>query len=68
MVKETHKIVRDKEKQGFRIVVIGDKFHDEVRGIIGQPKKRAFVIDGLKNIPGGKINKIRKACVVVQST
>ena len=56
------------KNEGCRIIVIGDKFHDEVRGIMGQLNNRAIVIDNLKNIPLSKIKRIKKACVVVQST
>lgn len=68
MVKEIHKIAKENESQGFRIIVIGDKDHDEVRGIIGDLKRPAIVIDDIKNIPLKKTAKIKKACIVVQST
>jgi 4-hydroxy-3-methylbut-2-enyl diphosphate reductase len=68
MVKEIHKIAKGMEKKGYRIIVIGDKKHDEVRGIIGQLRKRAVIIDGIKNIPLKIIKGIKKACVVAQST
>ncbi|MHB8154427.1 MAG: bifunctional 4-hydroxy-3-methylbut-2-enyl diphosphate reductase/30S ribosomal protein S1, partial [Candidatus Omnitrophota bacterium] len=35
MVKEIHKIARKLENQGYQIIIIGDKRHDEVLGIIG---------------------------------
>ena len=68
MVKEIHKIARSAECSGYTIIVIGDKKHDEVQGIIGQLKKRAIVIDDAQHIPWAKIKEIKKACVVVQST
>ena len=68
MVKEIHKIAKDAEKKGYKIIVIGDKKHDEVQGIIGQFKNKAIVIDALKNIPLKKIKVIKKAAIVVQST
>lgn len=68
MVKEIHKIAKEMEKKNYKIIVIGDKNHDEVRGIIGQLKKRAIVIDNLVKIPLNKIKGIKKACIVVQST
>ncbi|MFC1804417.1 4-hydroxy-3-methylbut-2-enyl diphosphate reductase [Candidatus Omnitrophota bacterium] len=68
MVKEIHKIARGMEKNGYRIIVIGDKRHDEVLGIIGQLKKKATVIDSIRHIPLGRIRRYGKACVVVQST
>ncbi|MDD5432480.1 MAG: 4-hydroxy-3-methylbut-2-enyl diphosphate reductase [Candidatus Omnitrophica bacterium] len=67
MVKEIHKIAQNMEKKGYRIIVIGDKKHDEVMGIVGQLNSKAIVIDGLESIPP-TIKKIKKACVVSQST
>jgi len=68
MVKEIHKIAKDMQENGYKIIIIGDKKHDEVHGIIGQLKSRAMVIDSLQDIPWGAIKKIKKAAVVVQST
>lgn len=68
MVKEIHKIARNMERNGYKIIVIGDKLHDEVHGITGQLNRKAIVIDNLKNIQIYKIKKIKKACIVVQST
>lgn len=68
MVKEIHKIAKTMEQKGYTIVIIGDKKHDEVHGIIGQLKKSAIVIDDLRHIPLQKISKIKKSAVVVQST
>ncbi|MEW6170562.1 MAG: 4-hydroxy-3-methylbut-2-enyl diphosphate reductase [Candidatus Omnitrophota bacterium] len=68
MVKEIHKIARNMEQDGYKIIVIGDKLHDEVHGITGQLNHKAIVIDNLKNIPIYKIKKIKNACIVVQST
>ena len=68
MVKEIHKIAQEAEKNGYRILIIGDKKHDEVQGIIGQLKSKAIVIDSARRIPVKKIKSLQKACVVVQST
>ncbi len=67
MVREIHKIASEGEKQGYTIIVIGDKKHDEVQGILGQLNRRALVIDSLKSIPAAAA-KIKKARIVVQST
>lgn len=68
MVKEIHAIVRKLEEKGLKIIVIGDKSHDEVKGITGQLRKKAMVIDRLENIPLKRIRRIKQAGVVVQST
>jgi len=68
MVKEMHRIVVGMEEKGYKIIIIGDKKHDEVHGIIGQLNKEAIIIDDLKGIPLKKIKRVKKAAIVVQST
>jgi len=68
MVKEIHKTATRAEKEGYKIAVIGDKDHEEVRGIIGQLKKRPVVISKLSDIRRRHIKKADKIAVVVQST
>jgi 4-hydroxy-3-methylbut-2-enyl diphosphate reductase len=68
MVKEIHAIAERLENSGFKIIVIGDKSHDEVKGITGQLRTKAIVIDKLRNIPLKKIKAIKRAGIVVQST
>jgi len=68
MVKEIHRIAKDMENKGYRIIVIGDKKHAEVLGISGQLKNKTIVMDSLKNLPPKKLQSIEKAAVVVQST
>ncbi len=68
MVKEIHKIVKRMDRQGYRIIVIGDRKHDEVLGIIGQIKRKALVIDHINAIPWNAVRRIRKAAIVIQST
>ncbi len=38
MVKEIHKIASKLERNGYQVIIIGDKQHDEVQGIVGQLK------------------------------
>jgi len=68
MVKEIHKIAHSMEKKGYKIIIIGDKKHDEVHGIIGQLQDKAMVIDSPQKIPIKTIRRMKKAAVVVQST
>jgi len=68
MVKEIHQIARELEDDGYQIIIIGDKRHDEVQGIVGQLKSKAIVIDKPGNIPLAKIKKLKNAGIVVQST
>jgi 4-hydroxy-3-methylbut-2-enyl diphosphate reductase len=68
MVKEIHRIVEEMEQQGYNIIIIGDKEHDEVQGITGQVQSKALIIDNREHIPLDAVKKIEGAAVVVQST
>jgi len=68
MVKEIHEQAKQHEKSGYRIIIIGDKHHDEVMGIKGNLKKNALIIDSAKQITPFTLKGIKKAAVVVQST
>jgi len=68
MVKEIHRRVKDLEQASYKIIIIGDKRHEEVRGIVGQLKGKPIVIDNVKRIPLKNIKRIGKAAVVAQST
>jgi 4-hydroxy-3-methylbut-2-enyl diphosphate reductase len=68
MVKEIHTIAQDMEAQGYRIIIIGDRDHEEVEGIKGQLGTEAVLIDSVAHIPEDVISAIERAAVVVQST
>lgn len=68
MVKEIHDIAIKLEKEGFTLIIIGEKDHDEVRGIIGQLTSPPIVFDSLEQITRSLLGSIKKAGVVVQST
>lgn len=67
-VRQIYKMAELSKQEGCEVIIIGDRNHDEVRGIVGQLKGKAIVIDSLKRIPLKTIKRISKACVVVQST
>ncbi len=67
MVREIHKIAKENEKKGYRIIIIGEEKHDEVQGILGQLRKKVLVIDSNKGI-SKKVKGVIKGAVVVQST
>ncbi|MDD5019554.1 MAG: 4-hydroxy-3-methylbut-2-enyl diphosphate reductase [Candidatus Omnitrophica bacterium] len=68
MVKEIHKMARQMESEGRRIIIIGDKKHDEVRGIKGQLKTKAFIVPSAGAALRLPFRRIKKAGVVIQST
>jgi len=68
MVKEICSIARKMEKKGYKIIIVGDKKHDEVNGIVGHLNNKTIVIDNYENIPFDKLKKLKKTCLLVQST
>ncbi|MFA5157382.1 MAG: 4-hydroxy-3-methylbut-2-enyl diphosphate reductase [Candidatus Omnitrophota bacterium] len=68
MVKEIHRIALEMEQAGYKIIIIGDRKHDEVQGIIGQLKNKALVIEASGKIPLERIKGIKQAAVLSQST
>ncbi len=65
-VKRTQRIVRDKSEQGKTIIIVGEKTHPEVIGLMGWCKNGAHVIssenDDLTEFSG------KNCCVVAQTT
>ncbi|MCI0482069.1 MAG: 4-hydroxy-3-methylbut-2-enyl diphosphate reductase [Candidatus Dadabacteria bacterium] len=68
MVKEIHAIARRLERGGRTVIIIGDREHDEVRGIVGQLRRRPVIISSLSDLSTAPLKNIRRAGVVVQST
>jgi len=68
MVKAIHSIVRRMNQKGYRIIVLGDRQHEEVQGIVGQISGKTLVIDQISHIPWLQIKKLKKAAILVQST
>lgn len=68
MVRAIHKIVRQMDRRGYRIIVLGDRRHEEVQGIVGQIRKKPIVIESRARIPWNQIRPIKRAAIVVQST
>lgn len=65
-VKKTHELVKELTDDGYLVVVVGEKDHPEVQGIISYGNKDIIVaasVDELKNLP-----KVEKIGVVAQTT
>jgi 4-hydroxy-3-methylbut-2-enyl diphosphate reductase len=68
MVKGIHKIAKKLEAEGYTVIIIGDRDHSEVQGIIGQLAHKPVVISLPQNTPHKALKKIQRGAVVVQST
>ncbi len=64
-VKKIHSIVEKYHGLGYAIVIIGDRNHDEIKGINGWCDNKAYIFDG--DIDFDSI-KEDSACIVVQTT
>ena len=65
LVHELHKEVKQLDKEGRKIIIIGDHGHDEVIGIASQVKD-AIIISTVEE--AAKLKKTKKAGIVSQST
>jgi len=69
-VKDIYRIARRLEKTR-DIIIIGERHHDEVKGIAGQLSRKPFIVGSPGEVAGKtalKLARIKKAAVVTQST
>lgn len=65
-VKHIHKIVEEKCNSGYKIIIIGDPVHPEVKGINGWCGNSGIIINNEEDISNIKTNE--KLCIVSQTT
>ncbi len=62
-VLKIHEIVKEQSKEGYKIVIVGDKHHDEINGIIGWIDGEYEVVSTLD-----EVGQYEKICLVAQTT
>ncbi len=67
-VLKIHRIVEEQSEQGRHIIIIGDKEHPEVQGIMGWCKTKPSVIDTSEEIEKLSLSSNKKVCIVAQTT
>ena len=67
-VKKIHRIVREQEKKGRRIIIVGDPAHPEVQGIRGWAGEETLVIQDASQIENLPVKPEEQLCVVAQTT
>lgn len=67
-VKKIHNIVSDFYKEGYQIIIIGNKDHPEIIGINGWCKNSAIVIKSVDEVEDIDFDIDKKYCVVSQTT
>lgn len=70
-VARIHKIVSEKSGEGFDIIILGDKDHDEVQGIVKHCQKMPYICGNdaeLREILQKKIKNFKKKVAIVAQT
>jgi 4-hydroxy-3-methylbut-2-enyl diphosphate reductase len=67
-VKRIHDIVNEESKKGSTIVIIGNKSHPEVEGIVGWVNGKSYVVSSEEDIDLIDENLCKKLCIVSQTT
>lgn len=66
-VKNIHRIVQEKHDIGYKIIIIGDSNHPEIKGVNGWCENSAIIINSIEdvnNVP----KDMEKVCIVAQTT
>jgi 4-hydroxy-3-methylbut-2-enyl diphosphate reductase len=66
LVKKVQSLVSSFRKQGYQIVIIGEKHHSETKGIKGYAKNQAIIVENIKD--AGNLPKLKRIVVVAQTT
>ena len=67
-VKKIHRIAAEQNRQGRRLIIIGDRNHPEVQGIRGWGDARTLVIGTMEEAEALEPDPGQKVCVVSQTT
>ncbi|MCR5835479.1 MAG: 4-hydroxy-3-methylbut-2-enyl diphosphate reductase [Lachnospiraceae bacterium] len=67
-VKRIHDIVNKESKKGNTIVIIGNKSHPEVEGIVGWVNGKSYVVSSEEDVDLIDENLCKKLCIVSQTT
>ena len=67
-VSKIHRIVQEKYREGFQIVIIGNRTHPEVEGINGWCKDSAVVLETVSEAENFRPDPQKKLCIVSQTT
>lgn len=66
-VEKIHELVRQKQQEGFNIIIVGDRQHPEVIGINGWCDDKAFIVSDISEVEDIPYAG-EKVCVVAQTT
>ena len=67
-VKKIHDIVSEKDKEGYKIVIIGNSKHPEVEGVNGWCSNKAYIVHSVDELDIEYLKDFDKVFVVAQTT
>ncbi len=67
-VKKIHKIVKEQNEAGRRVIIVGNPDHPEVQGIRGWGNETTLVLENAEEIENLPVEKTEKLCIVAQTT
>jgi len=65
-VAKAHAIIKKEVREGYKAIIIGDRGHAEVNGLLGYAKENGFVVENTADIDN--LPEMDKVCVVAQTT
>ncbi len=65
-VARAHAILKREIKDGYKAIIIGDKGHAEVNGLLGYAEGNGFVVENIMDVDS--LPEIEKACIIAQTT
>jgi (E)-4-hydroxy-3-methyl-but-2-enyl pyrophosphate reductase len=70
IVRQAQDAARELERRGCQVVIIGDRNHAEIKGVLGALQHPAIVVDSLEELRQAKLDKklLRKVGVIFQTT
>ena len=70
IVKQAQDAARELEARGCQVIIIGDKNHAEIKGVLGALHRPAVVVDSVDELHRAKLDKrlLRKVGVIFQTT
>lgn len=65
-VARAHAIVKKQIKEGYAAIIVGDRGHAEVNGLLGYAHNKGFVVESVDDVES--LPDMDRACVVAQTT
>jgi len=70
IVQQAQNAARELEKRGCQVIIIGDRNHADIKGVLGALSHPALVVDSVEELRAAKLDKrlLRKVGVIFQTT